>query len=166
MMFRFLRSFSMLPYRKKINAKVIVEHRSTRNNLCCEKVLLSTIFGMVSHIEVINYHTTFSHISYLIGMWRFMSYREEYLWQRSKLKCMANFYKVIRNLKLNFTHHFVALLEHFIIIPFFASLLVFFLRNRFILIVWKIFSFMAEAEKIGHCVTHEFSFVLLLCFSF
>lgn len=39
----------------QINAKVIVEHRSTRNNLCCEKVLLSTIFGMVR--SVINYHT-------------------------------------------------------------------------------------------------------------
>lgn len=32
-----------------------MEHRSTRNNLCCEKVLLSTIFGMVR--SVINYHT-------------------------------------------------------------------------------------------------------------
>lgn len=49
---------------KKINAKVIVEHRSTRNNLCCEKVLLSTIFGMVSHIKsLIIAHTTFSHFS-------------------------------------------------------------------------------------------------------
>lgn len=111
----------------QINAKVIVEHRSTRNNLCCEKVLLSTIFGMVR--SVINYHTIhidvyatwpYLHLSLssLIGMWCLVSYRAEYLWQGSRFKCMANFYKVIRNLKLNFTHHFAAHLEHFIIISF------------------------------------------------
>lgn len=66
-----------------------------------------------------------------------MSYWEEYLWQGSGLECMANFHEVIRNLKLNFTHHFVALLEHFIIISFFAP---FILEQIYILIVWKIFS--------------------------
>lgn len=34
---------------EKINAKVIVEHRSTRNNLCCERTMFLTIFGMVSY---------------------------------------------------------------------------------------------------------------------
>jgi hypothetical protein len=46
-----------------------------------------------------------------------MSYGAECLWTGSGIECVANFYKVIRNLKLNFTHHFAALLQHFIIIP-------------------------------------------------
>ncbi|KAL7048039.1 hypothetical protein ACKWTF_003193 [Chironomus riparius] len=37
--------YEMIGENIPINAKVIVEHRSTRNNLCCEKAMFLTIFG-------------------------------------------------------------------------------------------------------------------------
>lgn len=114
--------------------------------------------------QVINYRThnilTFLSLT-MIGMWRLMSYRKEYLWQRSGLEYMANFYKVIRNLKLNFTHHFVALLEHFIIIPFLFAPFFLYGTDLYLDCVENFLSFIAKAEKIGHCVTHWILFCSL-----
>ena len=48
-------------------------------------------------------------------MWRFMSYGKEYLRSWDGVKCVANFYQIIRILRVNFSHHFAKVFQHFVI---------------------------------------------------